>query len=198
MAILLRGLEKEPKLNGREVKLALHQQKLIVLFLSQPDCLDWKVRKSTPPMFGESLPKGCGHLWMFDVTKLPIHHFFHFQFQLPFGPTYINHHLLSISYGVKWRLIFRQYVAPWKHLKTISQVSFHRDRGRWEVELKGLMPMVDLFKVVCCLQFWSILIHVAVVVGGENCQFFDRWDAGEVVLGLLLLERPSMHFGGWW
>ena len=27
------------------------------------------------------------------------------------------------------------------------EVAFHADRGRWEVELEGAMPMVDLFKI---------------------------------------------------
>ena len=31
------------------------------------------------------------------------------------------------------------------------QVGFHAERGRWEVELQGAMPMVDLFKVVAWL-----------------------------------------------
>ena len=61
MAILLRGLEKEPKLNGREVKLALGQKMLMNdsrgLLCCFSISIAW-VRRSTIPVFGESLPKG--------------------------------------------------------------------------------------------------------------------------------------------
>lgn len=74
MAILLRGLEKEPKLNGREVKLALGLKMLMNASSGLLSCsffirIALKVRKSPPPMFGEcersTRDLNSGHLWIF-------------------------------------------------------------------------------------------------------------------------------------
>lgn len=39
--------------------------------------------------------------------------------------------------------------------REVKLVAFHADRGRWEVELEGAMPMVDLFKIEWHDDWWE-------------------------------------------